>query len=497
MFYACQKTAIACVQPAPQSFAAVLLITLLLAACGGQQPPATGGASGVDPNVMVSATADPPKVSATLPLDVATGIPLNSKVAAIFDRPMRPLSNLSFTVKAGTDTVGGSVQTSADGMAATFTPAAALSPDVSCTASVSRTATATDGLAMAADNNWTFTTGTQADTTAPSVTATQPTDSSTGVATNTALTVTFSEAIDPLSLTAAGAFVVQQGNVSVPGHLYFGPGYTATFVPSEALDANKRYTATMGATLTDLQGNPLQSPLAWAFTTAAMAAKGPARVILGAAGGFAVLAKAAISTVPASAITGDIGVSPAAATYMTGFSLVADASNTYSTSMQIVGKAYAANYAVPTPAQLTTAVSNMETAYTDAAGRKNPDVLELGSGNIGGKTLSPGLYKWTSTVTIPTQLTLAGGANDVWIMQTTGDLTMSANLRVNLTGGALPSNVFWQVAGATTIGTGAHFEGVLLCKTQVTLQTGATLSGRIFAQTQVALQKATVTQPTP
>jgi hypothetical protein len=98
-------------------------------------------------------------------------------------------------------------------------------------------------------------------------------------------------------------------------------------------------------------------------------------------------------------------------------------------------------------------------------------------------------------VTLPADVTLSGGANDVWIFQTTGDLTMSSAKRVTLSGGAQAKNVFWQVAGRTTLGTGAHFEGILLCKTDVTLQTGATMNGRVLSQTQVALQQATVTQP--
>jgi hypothetical protein len=215
------------------------------------------------------------------------------------------------------------------------------------------------------------------------------------------------------------------------------------------------------------------------------------------AGNFVVLAKTGISTVPASSVTGDIAVSPAAATFITGFSLVADSTNVFATSPQVVGKVFAADYAVPSPSNLTTAVLDMQTAYTDAAGRPTPDFLELGTGNIGGKTLAPGLYKWTSTVNVPTDVTISGGANDVWIFQTTGDLIMAANQHVTLSGGALAKNIFWQVAGQATFGAGAHFEGVLLCKTGVTLQTLATMNGRILAQTAVALQKATVTKPAP
>jgi hypothetical protein len=117
--------------------------------------------------------------------------------------------------------------------------------------------------------------------------------------------------------------------------------------------------------------------------------------------------------------------------------------------------------------------------------------------NIGGLTLVPGLYKWTSTVTIPVDVVLSGGANDVWIFQTTGDLTMSAGKKVTLSGGARAQNIFWQIAGQTTFGADSHFEGIILPKTDITLQTGATMNGRALAQTQVALQQATVTQPAP
>src|SRR5690606_14090461 len=121
-------------------------------------------------------------------------------------------------------------------------------------------------------------------------------------------------------------------------------------------------------------------------------------------------------------------------------SLVADSTNVFSTSTQVTGQLFASNYAVPTPSNLSTAVSNMEAAYTDASSRPTPDHLELGGGTIGGLTLSPGLYKWTSTVSIPTTLSIVGNANDVWIFQTTGDLNMAASTTVLLAGGAQAKN---------------------------------------------------------
>jgi hypothetical protein len=151
--------------------------------------------------------------------------------------------------------------------------------------------------------------------------------------------------------------------------------------------------------------------------------------------------------------------------------------------------------AAPTPINLTTAVNNMITAYNDAAGRPTPDFLELGTGNIGGKTLTPGLYKWTTTVTMPSDVTISGGSNDVWIFQISGDLTMSAAVNITLVGGAQAKNVFWQVAGEATIGTTAHFEGIIMSMTGITFQTGASLKGRALAQTAVILDSNAITKP--
>ena len=138
----------------------------------------------------------------------------------------------------------------------------------------------------------------------------------------------------------------------------------------------------------------------------------------------------------------------------------------------------------------------MDSAYVDAAGRPNPVAVELGGGIIGGMTLSPGVYKWSSVVTIPTDITLAGtgSGSDVWIFQFAGGLTQAANTTVNLTGGAQAANIFWQVAGVASFGAGAHFEGIVLGATGITPVTGATFCGRLFAQTSVTLQMNTVTQ---
>jgi hypothetical protein len=219
-----------------------------------------------------------------------------------------------------------------------------------------------------------------------------------------------------------------------------------------------------------------------------------AGVDLGTAASYVILAKTAISTVPTSAVTGNVGVSPSAATFITGFSLTADATNAFSSSLQVTGKVYAADYAPPTPTSLTTAIGDMELAYTDAAGRA-PGVTELGAGNIGGMTLAPGVYKWGTGVLIPTDVTLSGTATDVWIFEIAQDLTMASGAKVHLAGGASPKNVFWQVAGLVELGTTAHCEGVVLTQTAITLRTGATITGRLLAQTAVHLDGSTVVTP--
>ena len=229
--------------------------------------------------------------------------------------------------------------------------------------------------------------------------------------------------------------------------------------------------------------------LAVPITTLAIS---PATVQLGTAGNFVILSKAGISTTGVTAITGNIGVSPIASTAITGFGLTLNRSGQFSTSPRVTGKIYAANYKVPTPSMLTTAVSNMKTAYTDAAGRKNPTATELGAGNIGGMTIKPGLYKWSSNVTIPTNVTLSGDKNAIWIFQIAGTLNISSGKKIILSGGAQAENIFWQVAGQTTLGTTSVFDGNILDQTAIVLNTGATLNGRALAQTAVTLDANTI-----
>jgi hypothetical protein len=219
-------------------------------------------------------------------------------------------------------------------------------------------------------------------------------------------------------------------------------------------------------------------------------------VNLGSAANFAILAKSGISSTGTTHIYGDIGVSPISKTAISGnWALIMDSSNQFSTSVLVTGRVYASDYAVPTPANMTTAISDMQTAYVNAAGRTLPAATELGAGNIGGLTLAPGLYKWSSGVNIPINVTLSGNANDVWIFQIAQNLTVANGAHVNLIGGAQAANIFWQVAGQATLGTTSIVNGNILCQTLIALNTGATLNGRALAQTAVTLDAATVNKP--
>jgi len=214
-------------------------------------------------------------------------------------------------------------------------------------------------------------------------------------------------------------------------------------------------------------------------------------VDLGMANNYVILAKTGISTATTSDITGDLGVSPSPASYVTGFSLIMDSTGLFSTSSQVTGKIYAADYTTPTPTELTTAIADMGLAYADAAGRA-ANYTELYSGDLSGKTLTPGVYKFGNSVLINTELTLKGNATDVWIFQISGNLTMASDIQITLSGGAVAKNIVWQVADTVAIGSGSHFEGTILAMTNISMGTNSSLNGRLYAQTAVTLDATTI-----
>jgi hypothetical protein len=226
-----------------------------------------------------------------------------------------------------------------------------------------------------------------------------------------------------------------------------------------------------------------------------LVAAGPAPVNLGVAAPFTILAGAAITTTGGGLITGDVGASP-----------IAGSAIHVTTNQVKNGTIYAVDASgpagsVPDATLLTTAKGDLTAAYNDAAGRTpipTGPFLNPGGGNIGGLNLVPGLYKFTSTALITgADVTLTGGANDVWIFQIAKDLELGSGIHVILAGGAQAGNIFWQVGTSATLGTSASFQGTILASQAVTMDTSSTMVGRALAFTAgVTFDGASATLPT-
>jgi hypothetical protein len=238
---------------------------------------------------------------------------------------------------------------------------------------------------------------------------------------------------------------------------------------------------------------------------------GASCVNLGKAANYAILAKTGVATIPTSAVTGNVGLSPTARGGLTGWSETYDVTDTYATSAQVAapGKLYAAdNVGGTTSVDLTTAVGDMQTAYTAANGMAPaggalaggvPGTACPGAGGTGalsGQNITAGVYTCTVALSIATTpVTLTGTATDVWVIRTTGAFTTGAGTQVTLAGGALAKNVFWVIGMDTTVGATSHIEGIILDKTAINMGNLSSINGRLLAQTAVNLNATTVTQP--
>jgi len=199
-------------------------------------------------------------------------------------------------------------------------------------------------------------------------------------------------------------------------------------------------------------------------------------------------------------ITGNIGSSPITAAAMNNVFCTEIAGTIYGVDAAYVGSGSQVCFAGNPPASNKTLVDNavldLGTAYADASGRA-PDYAELGAGAIGGMTLPPAVYKWSTGVSILSDVYLAGGPNDVWIFEIAGNITMASATTVHLLGGAQAKNIFWQDGGPTgvALGTTSHFEGVLMATKAITVNTGVTANSRFLSQTTVTLDANTVVNP--
>ncbi|MFN3581047.1 MAG: ice-binding family protein [Pseudomonas sp.] len=481
----------------------VLLSGLSLAGCFGGSGGSSndGSTGGTTPPVVTPLVpiAESELVQAVRPISDSITVDTNRKLAVTFNQDMDAdtIDGSSFLLQGETGpAIVGVISYDAASRTAIFTPDSGLTDDTLYTATLTTDVEDALGVALEDDLSWQFTTGSTTDTVRPTATF-NLLDGATNVSVSRNINATFSESIDPTTVTSS-SFRLATGGVAVPGAVSY-VGSTAIFNPTANLLPNTLYTATLTTAITDLANpaNALSANRTVDFTTenSVVPAAGPDPVVLGTAGNFVILSKTGITTTGVTAITGDIGVSPIDEAAITGFGQARDATDTFSTSDLVTGKIFAANMATPTPTYLTTAISDMELAFNDAAGRSNPAATELGAGDISGQTLVPGLYKWGTGVSASSDFTFDGGPNDVWILQIDQDLLLGTGVAVQLSGGAQVENIFWQVAGQATLRTGATLNGIVLSKTQIVMETGATFNGRALAQTLVTLDAVTATQP--
>lgn len=451
------------------------------------------------------ADTTPPTVASTIQANGAINIATNTSLGVTFSEGMDPLSitNLTYTLKgtASSTPVAGTVSYS--GLNATFIPLSTLASNTGYTVTVKGGGAGVKDLAgnpLASDYMTSWTTAAAGDIIPPTVTGTVNANGAVNVAINSPAGATFSEALDPLSVTNA-TFTLKEtvsGN-AVAGTVSYS-GVNAVFTPTSNLTSGLEYTATIMGGITgvkDLASNPLAADYVWSWTAAG---HGPVAIDLLTAGNFTILTQTGVTDVPNSPITGDVGASA-----ITGAAIVISCAEMLTGKIYEVdaGFADAACVAPGLPATNKTlvdnAVADMGVAYTAAAGRAagTGPFLNVGAGTLTNKTLVPGVYTFGTGVLIPTDLTLAGGPNDVWVFQISGTLGIDAGKQVLLTGGAKAKNVFWQVTGAATLAVGSHFEGVILGQTNIDMLTGSSINGRLLAQTAVNLDHSTVTPPAP
>jgi len=407
-----------------------------------------------------ASSAAAPTVTSTAPIYAATGSPINTKILVTFSTAMNPssITNSTFTLKHGTTSDTGTVNYI--GVTATFSPAASLAANTLYTATITTGAKDSAGHALAVDFVWSFTTGVLADTTPPTVIGTSPV---LAVALDSSISATFSKAMDPLTITSS-TFTMTQGSASITGTVTYA-GTTASFKPSTSLATNTAYSATISTGVKDLSGNVLQTAFVWSFTTATSTSScAQTAVSLGTAANFEVLAGSGVTNTGKTNVTGNLGVSPGTA--VTGFG-PGTVSGTISTGVASAAGA---------------AQNDLTIAYNNAQGLTLCPITV--SGDLGGLTLAPGLYKSTSSLAITGTLYLdaQGNANAVFIFQIASTLTTASGANVVLVNGAQASNVFWAVGSSATLGTNSIFRGTIMAYASITITTGATLDGGALAR---------------
>jgi hypothetical protein len=493
----------------------VTTLSCLLVACGG-----SGGQA---PILGTPSVTSAPRVILTTPaklVPIVAGVSTNTRLSAKFNRDMlaSTVNASSFTVACPSGTpINASVTYDASSRIATLQHTATFPINTTCEARVSTAAKDAAGIALASDYVWSFTTGASTDTTAPTIIATRsPMNNATAVCLSKSVNVTFSEPMDPTTISAANFYVngPAPGNLLIPGNItYDSLSNTATFAVTNppGFTATTVYTTTVTTDVKDLVGNSMAANDTAIFTTGTLACTPAATVALGtistygAFGGGAGATNSGIQTV----VNGDLGTT-AACSLFTGFH---DASNVYTETTLNIGEVTGDIYCGP-PAPGTTqklaiatqAAADALTAY-NALAATTPTVT-LNTGELGGRTLLPDTYRpAASTLLLSTgNLTLdaAGDANALWVFQVPTSLTIgepATPRSVLLINGAQAKNVFWQVGSAARIENGSSMVGTIIASAGVTISTAGqtiqtTLTGRaIGLNASVTMVNTTILAP--
>jgi Ice-binding-like/Bacterial Ig-like domain len=445
---------------------------LLMVSAGCSDPDKTG----TNPGLI------PPTVISVAPPNGSVGACPSTIVTATFSKAMNPatINATTFTLTSAGIAVAGVVTYDAASNTAIFTPSG-LAVSTVYTATITTGATDTFGNSLASNKVWSFTTGTKACASGPpTVISVTPPDLSVGVCLDTAVTATFSEAMNPSTINATTFTLTGPGGTAVLGVVtYDVPSFVATFTPSISLVVSTKYTATITTGAQDLLGNSLASDKIWTFTTAATAC--PASPPLGTAGNFKILAGTTVTNTNATTIAGgDLGLSPGIS--VTGFP-----------PGMMVSPAVIRTPPDPKPAQ---AQVDLTAAYNYAAGLPAGKSLP---GDMSALTFTPGVWTNASSVILSAgnvTLDAQGDANAVFIFQIGSTLTTIGSTQVVLAGGAQAKNIFWQVGSSATLGTNSIFYGVIMALQSITLDHGATLHGRALARNgAVTLDGNTVDDP--
>lgn len=443
-----------------------------------------------------------PRVTVTVPVTSTPGptpnVATNTAISAAFTEDMAPLtiSGASFTLTGpGLTPVLGNVTYASQ--IAVFKPTAVLAAGTTYTATITTAATDLAGNQLAGNQAalpaasayvWTFTTAAVV-VVPPKITLTNPADVATGVALNATVNATFSEAMDPLTLSTA-TFTVQPtgpplGALVLGAVTYNALTNVATFTPLSNLASSTTYTAIVTTGAKDLAGDALVAgliPNPWTFTTGTGLA--PGAVPLGSASTFGIMATSAITnTGAATLINGDVSLDPGTSCGL----LPVQVNGTIHINDTVAAQAKA----------------DLLVAYNFAKALPPGVTISAGAdlGALYPTGIPPGTYTSGSTMLVSTPLTLdaGGNANAVWVFQIGSSLTTTAS--VSLANGAQAKNVFWVPTASATIGVGTTFYGTIIAGVSATGTTGAVINGRILAGAigagTIALDTNTVNVPAP